>query len=241
MSDISSCVRASRALVACSTRYTIARVDGTMSDAPADEQTDYILIAEDDGLVARSLQRIVARVAPVRVAGSVEEAMPLALDPNCGALVLDVNLHGEDGLDVLRALRARRIFMSAMILTGILDGALSREALTLDAAYVVKPCEPPALRLFLERALGARVARSRMLATVLGTYVLQFKLTPTEAEILRRCVHIGTRRAFAEDDERTTGTLKKHIANILTKTGARTMNELVASVFRDSCPADRPA
>ncbi|MER7280222.1 response regulator [Dactylosporangium sp. NPDC000244] len=69
------------------------------------------------------------------------------------AAILDVDLPGMDGIELLHRLRAARADLPAMFLTVLWDGAVAARARETGAEYVRKPFTADALRAGLERAL----------------------------------------------------------------------------------------
>ncbi|WP_251213050.1 response regulator transcription factor [Adlercreutzia murintestinalis] len=80
----------------------------------------HVLIVEDDGELARLMQRTFeSEGMTARIAGSAEEAYDLLTDSVFDCLVVDVNLPGDDGYALCRTLRERSgvpvVFASARI------------------------------------------------------------------------------------------------------------------------------
>jgi len=67
-----------------------------------------ILIVEDEPVVAKRLARLLSEIpeageGPVELARSLEEALERLERQRCDLLLLDLNLHGKDGFDLLSA------------------------------------------------------------------------------------------------------------------------------------------
>ncbi|MFI5913610.1 response regulator [Dactylosporangium sp. NPDC051541] len=71
------------------------------------------------------------------------------------AAILDVDLPGMDGIELLQHLRRHRPDLPAMFLTVLWDGAVAARAQETGAEYVRKPFTAEALRAGLERTLQA--------------------------------------------------------------------------------------
>jgi two-component system response regulator DctR len=123
-----------------------------------------LLIVEDDREVARLHCRFVARMpglSVVGVAGTAAEAerMVGALRPHL--LLLDVGLPGQDGVALLRRLRARAEPVEVIAVTAASGADTVRAAIQLGALdYLVKPFDQDRLR----RALGVFRRRMALLA-----------------------------------------------------------------------------
>ena len=126
-----------------------------------------ILIVDDDPTIARLLKSVVSELAPVRVEHSANAARAaLATERFCG-LILDVNLHGESGLDVLAAARADDPLLPALVLTGYADHVFINRAFALGASYACKPIGEEAVLPFVRRALvAAQMPNDRLVALV---------------------------------------------------------------------------
>lgn len=100
-----------------------------------------ILIAEDEDRIVSFLSHgLEADGHSIRAVGDGLTAIALARDADFDLMILDIGLPGEDGLSVLRAIRARGERMPVVILTAR-DGSADTVA-GLDAGaddYVTKP------------------------------------------------------------------------------------------------------
>ncbi|MBY0566532.1 MAG: response regulator transcription factor [Hyphomonadaceae bacterium] len=127
-----------------------------------------VLVAEDDDILrAFVVQALLANGYAVREAPDGPTALDLALSAPADVLVLDRNLPGLDGLEVLRALRGRGVRTPAMFLTAI--SGLEERVRGLDSGaddYLAKPFEIEEL-LARVRALARR---SPVLAPELITF-----------------------------------------------------------------------
>ena len=91
-----------------------------------------------------------------KVAGDGCEAVTLALEQHPDVVLLDIGLPDLDGHEVARRIRAGCGHDAPAVIA--LTGSDDDEAAAADTfdAYVLKPAEPDALRLVVERALKAR-------------------------------------------------------------------------------------
>src|SRR5216684_1701834 len=100
-----------------------------------------ILVAEDDAPLAEFLhQRLQQEQFAVQVVSSGAEAERLACDQAYDLVILDLNLPGDGGLDVLRGIRSKRPDLPVVMVT---DTSMVEERVRgLDAGaddYVAKP------------------------------------------------------------------------------------------------------
>jgi len=123
-----------------------------------------ILVAEDDAPLAEFLhQRLQQEQFAVQMVSSGAEAEKLASDQAYDLVLLDLNLPGADGLDVLRGIRSKRPYLPVVMVT---DTSMVEERVRgLDAGaddYVAKPFAFAELAARIRAVLrrGSRPARS---------------------------------------------------------------------------------
>jgi len=123
-----------------------------------------ILVAEDDAPLAEFLrQRLQQEQFAVKVVSSGAEAKQLASGQTYDLVLLDLNLQGAQGLDVLRGIRAKRPDLPVVIVTGA--SMVEERVRGLDAGaddYVAKPFAFAELAARIRAVLrrGTRPARS---------------------------------------------------------------------------------
>jgi two-component system, OmpR family, copper resistance phosphate regulon response regulator CusR len=100
-----------------------------------------ILVAEDDAALADFLsQRLQQEQFAVSVAGDGTEAERLAADQPFDLLILDLNLSGAAGLDVLRSIRSKKPELPVLVVTGAAQ--VEERVQSLDAGaddFLAKP------------------------------------------------------------------------------------------------------
>lgn len=125
--------------------------------------TASILLVDDDAafrhVVAGELRRLGHQV---ETAGSGEEALAKLdrFDPE--VVLLDLRLPGMDGLETLKAVRARNAAIEVIMLTGhgTIDTAI--ESIRVGAFdYAIKPCPLDELQIRIQRAIERRSLRQR--------------------------------------------------------------------------------
>jgi len=125
--------------------------------------TASILVVDDDAafrhVVAGELRRLGHQV---EIAGSGEEAVAKVEQFDPEVVLLDLRLPGMDGLETLKAVRARNAATEVIMLTGhgSIDTAI--ESIRVGAFdYVIKPCPLEELQIRIQRALERRSLRQR--------------------------------------------------------------------------------
>jgi two-component system response regulator FixJ len=152
----------------------------------------------------------------------------LDLIDGCDCLLLDIQLPGISGLDVMRRLRERGYGPAVLVLTGAADVPLAVEAMRLGAFdFIEKPYSPDALLLAVDKAMQhtqqQRTARTatRQAAALLG------RLTPRQRQVLAGIVQGNPNKIIAQDLNLSVRTVEAYRAQILVKLGARSTTEAV--------------
>ena len=137
------------------------------------------LIADDHALVRRGIREVLEECGDIRVTGEASHAGEvlglLEKKVPCDVLVLDINLPGRSGLDLLEDLRRDRPRLPVLILTVYSEEQYALRALKSGAAgYLTKEAVPDRLVEAVRKVVGG------------GRYI-----TPTLAERLAAMVRGG--------------------------------------------------
>ena len=133
----------------------------------------HVLLVEDDDALASVLARALMReLMKVTVSRSGEEALAVAGSMLPDILVLDIDLPGIDGFEVLSRLRANGLTLPVMVLAA-LDGAEER-ARSFKLGADVFLGKPVAMRAFAEQmhVLARRVGDANPVRLVYGPLIL---------------------------------------------------------------------
>jgi len=123
-----------------------------------------ILIVDDEAFIRENLERILAEEGyrPTSTA-SAEEALKLVGEEDIDLVLLDLNLGGQSGLDVLRTLREIDPGVLVIIITGYGTVESAVEALKIGAYdYIKKPFKADAIRLIVRLALETQSLRREL-------------------------------------------------------------------------------
>ena len=120
---------------------------------------DIVLIADDDQAVLTMLYKVVrSNGIEADTAASGEEALALLEQKPYDLLLLDVNMHGMDGFQVVQAIRRRGLKLPIIIVSGRKEDYDTLYGLDIGADdYVTKPFNP----LTLGAKVKALIRRSR--------------------------------------------------------------------------------
>jgi DNA-binding NtrC family response regulator len=120
-----------------------------------------VLVVEDEAYVRDSLVAVLrAGGFEVSAAGSVAEAVALLAKASVDVVISDLRMPEADGLVLVRKIHASSPETPVIILTGHGNVASAVECLRAGASdYILKPADPEALEVALQRALEGRSLR----------------------------------------------------------------------------------
>jgi DNA-binding response OmpR family regulator len=102
--------------------------------------TRHVLIVDDDSVVRTMLERLLRLEGfQVSVANDGDEALKQCETQSPDLVLLDYNLPGRNGLEVLRELRRRCPKLKVIMLSGTGDLTVEERAVSLGANYLPKP------------------------------------------------------------------------------------------------------
>jgi DNA-binding NtrC family response regulator len=120
-----------------------------------------VLVVEDEAYVRDSLLEMLrARNFDVTAAASVAEALAALSRSPVEVVLSDLRMPGTDGLELVKRLQASAPDLPVVLLTGHGTVGSAVECLKAGASdYILKPADPEALEVALERAMAARSLR----------------------------------------------------------------------------------
>lgn len=121
-------------------------------------QAREVLIVEDEVHLREMLTRAVGEMgfSPTAV-GSAEAALRTLDQQPCDIVILDLNLPGMHGMDMLEQLRRKEPDVQVIILTGFGDLDAAKRAIHLDVVeFLTKPCALGSLEQAIDRARRRR-------------------------------------------------------------------------------------
>jgi DNA-binding NtrC family response regulator len=120
-----------------------------------------VLVVEDEAYVRDSLVEILrARGYDVEGTGSVADALARLARAPVDMVLTDLRMPDADGLELVRRIQASTAEVPVVVLTGHGTVASAVECLKAGASeYILKPADPEALDVALQKALAARALR----------------------------------------------------------------------------------
>jgi len=200
------------------------------------------MLVDDHAFVRGAIRQAVtaADVQVVAEASTAEEAGPLALEVRPDVLLLDIDLPGASGLDLLGDLAPRLPETRIVMLTVSSAARDATDAMRLGAAgYLTKDLDADALLRSVRAVMQGEIAMPRRLAAAAMRELAAAarrrpsergggaidSLTAREEAILRRLAEGLTDREIGEALSISTRTVESHVANILRKLEARNRAE----------------
>jgi FixJ family two-component response regulator len=133
-----------------------------MPNSPIESGSPLVIVIDDDPAVLNSLKfSFEIEGFSVRTFASAQELLNSDDLSHSGCLVVDFNLRGTDGLDLLRQVRDRKIATPAILITTHPTAALREQAAIAGVPIVEKPLFGNTLIESVRRALGRGQPRIR--------------------------------------------------------------------------------
>ncbi|MDR6288152.1 MULTISPECIES: response regulator transcription factor [Inquilinus] len=97
-----------------------------------------ILVVDDDSAVRLSLGFLLETASfPVRLFASGQELLAASPLPESGCILIDYDMPGLGGMELLLQLRQRRVALPRILITGKLDDGIRRAAIAAEASAVL--------------------------------------------------------------------------------------------------------
>src|SRR5688572_28306789 len=185
-----------------------------------------VLIADDHELVRRGLKHLLAdELGPVKVgeAGTSQEAIELLMKQAWDVVLLDINMPGRSGLDVLEEVKRLQPGTPVLVLSGFPEADYAVRALKLGASgYLTKQSASDELVAAVRKAMaGGRYVTASLaerLAASLGGELDQKPheaLSNRELQVLRLIASGKSVKEIAAElslSEKTVGTYRSRLA-----------------------------
>jgi len=143
-------------------------------------------------------------------------------------VVSDIRMPGLNGIELVRKLKSQGASCPVILITGHGDVALAVEAMKAGAAdFIEKPFDDDALLGAIRAALGARAASPGESTARKDAEARLADLSPRERDVLQGLVAGKINKVIAHDLSISPRTVEVYRANLMAKTGARSMSELM--------------
>src|SRR5689334_13838267 len=197
-----------------------------------------IFIVDDDNLVLNALNVVLSREG-YQVTGFAEGTSFLAAararTPTC--IILDVQMPGQSGLDILKGLNAQQYPAPVFIISGAGDIPMAVEAIKNGAFdFIEKPFDARTVVTRVREAVEAWSRRATQMngGTVLaGAFPGHDLLTARERDVLSQIAAGSSNKQAGRELGISPRTIEVHRARIMEKLGAKNAADLVRIVLSE--------
>ncbi|HKS63579.1 MAG TPA: response regulator [Xanthobacteraceae bacterium] len=205
----------------------------------ADTGSGAIFIVDDDQLVLNALSVVLSREG-YQVSGFAEGASFLAAaraqTPAC--IILDVQMPGQSGLDILKELNAQQYPAPIFIISGVGDIPMAVEAIKSGALdFIEKPFDAATVVTRVREAIEAwarRAQRGTSADVPAKTFAGQDLLTARERDVLNQIAAGLSNKQAGRELGISPRTIEVHRARIMEKLGAKNAADLVRIVLSET-------
>lgn len=193
-----------------------------------------VFVIDDDRDVRKSLQWLLATAGlPVRTYASAEDFLADYRAQRAGCILLDVQLPGMDGFELLARLQALGSHPAVLMVTGYGDIPMAVRALKSGAFdFIEKPYTDAQILARIQQGLASdevRRLRRQERAEIEARHAL---LTPREREVMQRMVEGRLSKQIAHELGIGDRTVETHRQHIMKKMQAGSVAELVRLAMR---------
>ena len=194
----------------------------------------FVHVVDDDQSVRTSLYQLLTTRPEllVRSFRSGDDFLAALPELDRGVVLLDLNMPGVSGLDVLARLRDARPAFVTMMMTGYGDIATAVQAMRLGAFdFIEKPYDPHALLRSVDLCLAHLSKDSHSQEFSRSALAQIEKLTSREREVLLLLVEGKPNKAVARLLDVSPRTVEGHRASLMAKLGITSLPEAVRLTF----------
>lgn len=191
------------------------------------ERTVHVI---DDDEAVRSSLAFLLDVAdlPARTYGSPLEFLDIAPKLESGCIVTDVRMPEMSGLDLVRRLKEIGVKLPVIVITGHGDVPLAVEAMRAGVVdFIEKPFDQDVLLASIRSALDSQAATENNDAERQRFEQMLSGLSGRERDVLRGVVAGKLNKVIAHELGISPRTVEVYRANVMSKTGASGLSELV--------------
>jgi DNA-binding NarL/FixJ family response regulator len=203
-----------------------------------------VMVADDHAIVRRGLRQILAETTDIVLAGEAstpQEIIQKVRDERWDVVVLDINLPGGNGLELLAEIRRERPGLPVLILTVYSEEQYAVRAIRAGAAgFLTKESAPDKLIEAVRKVAGGGRYVSSELAETLASLLagespgpLHERLSDREFEVMKMFAAGKTVSQIALELALSVKTVSTHRTRLLKKMGMKTNAELMHYAVRN--------
>jgi two-component system response regulator FixJ len=193
-----------------------------------------IFIVDDDDAVRTSLIHLLSIFPDSEVYGfsSGDAFLDAVGDLEAGCLLLDLQMPGMSGLQVLEAIRPIACHIVPIVLTGQGDVSAAVQAMKLGAFdFIEKPCDPNRLIEVIDQVLTQQAESSRAITRRELAKTKINMLSVRERDVLMGLMAGKANKAIAHDLGLSPRTVEIYRAKLMEKLNARSLPEALSIAF----------
>ena len=194
----------------------------------ASGRTRHAYVVDDDPHVRRALYLLLsaANATHVRAFASGDAFLQRLPDLDAGCVVLDLDMPGANGADVMAHLRGDAEPWAAVVLTGAVDVPMAVRLVQAGAVDVLeKPADAATIRAAVARGFDVLEAESARRDRVREAAGRLNALSKRERDVLAGLIEGRPNKVIAHTLGLSPRTVEVHRANVMTKLGARSLSD----------------
>jgi DNA-binding NarL/FixJ family response regulator len=199
-----------------------------------------ILVTDDHNLFRKSLIGIIATFNPDYVlteASNGVEALEVLEKGTVDVVLLDIQMPGMDGIELLGEIRRKRISVKVIVLSQFDENALIAHAMSLGVnAFLNKTCPPEeldrALQAVLENGFYQSAAAVQGLRLALDPDHVNLNLSVRERQMIGLLKEGKSNKEIAMIQQLAVHTVETYRKALLKKTRCKNVTELISFAYR---------
>ncbi len=190
-----------------------------------------VLIADDQKMVRQMFETVLNGTSDYTIAGMAKtaaETVRICLEQKIDLVLMDVVMgYGIDGLDAAKQIKQKRPDVKIMIVTSMPETTYIDRAkeIGVDSFWHKEVQEQPLLEIMNRTMSGESVYPTEMPVIWFGN-TISTELTDIEMSVLRELMTCASNKEIGERLFMSESTVKRHIADMLAKTGFKSRLQL---------------
>lgn len=190
-----------------------------------------VLIADDQKMVRQMFETVLNGTSDYTIAGMAKtaaETVRICLEQKIDLVLMDVVMgYGMDGLDAAKQIKQERPDVKIMIVTSMPETTYIDRAkeIGIDSFWHKEVQEQPLLEIMNRTMAGESVYPTEMPVIWFGN-TISTELTDIEMAVLRELMTCASNKEIGERLFMSESTVKRHIADMLAKTGFKSRLQL---------------